>query len=210
MFHQNMSLSGDDVQEMGNDHQTVTPVHIQQQITPVKYSISQHYTHSSHVAHTLHPLQPPKQDVATRALIKNGITPSSLLRSQLALFEGADEDQRNRLIELWRIVPPNYAGNGGQELADKLGEYQSTTLAQEEELARIRYLSEVRAANASSRRSEGILQPAFGYHPSAAPRQSVEGNEYLSRFDGQQIHYAPGLPSQPSAATTDDVDEEML
>ncbi len=57
----------------------------------------------------------------------------------MALFEQAEDDQRSRLIELWRIVPPSYGRNGGQVLADKLGEYQTTTMAQEEKLAWLGY-----------------------------------------------------------------------
>lgn len=212
MFHQNMSLSNDAVQNHDNHdnhYQTIPPVETQQQQSPFKYSNSQHYTHSSHVVQALHPLQPPKQDVATHTLIKNGISPSSLLRSQLALFEGADEGQRARLVELWRIVPPTYARNGGQEMADRLGEYQSTTLMQEEELAQLRYLRESRTANEPSRRSEGILQPAFGYLSSpVAPGRSLEGNGNWSKNLSQQVQYSPGRSSQQSIK--EDVDEDTL
>lgn len=83
-------------------------------------------------------MQPSKAETASRTLVQNGISPASLLRSQLLLFEEAEDDQRSRLIQLWRIVPPTYARNGGQELADRLGEYQTTNLAQEEELAWLR------------------------------------------------------------------------
>lgn len=176
MFHDNMSISDKAVHDCGNEYKTAAPpVQTRHEQTSTKYSMSQHYTHSSHVAQNLHPLQPSKQDVASRTLIKSGIPPSSLLRSQLALFEGADEDQRKRLIELWQIVPPTYARNGGQEMADRLGEYQSTTLVQEEEFARLRYLREARAAHTSSQRSEVVLQPIPGYQ-SSAPGQSLEGN----------------------------------
>ncbi len=107
-------------------------------------------TKSAHVIPALHPLQPSKQDIASRMLIKNGISPSALLRSQLTLFEQADDDQRSRLIELWRIVPPTYARNGGQGLADGLGEYQTTTVGHEEELAWLRYQKEADREDASS------------------------------------------------------------
>ena len=93
----------------------------------------------AHVTPSLHPLQPSKNDVVAHDLIKNGIPPSTLLRSQLVLFENAERDQKLRLIELWSIVPPNYAKNGGQTLADRLGEYQTTTMDQEEKMAWWRY-----------------------------------------------------------------------
>lgn len=109
--------------------------------TPIQYSISQHYNHSSHLAPALHPLQPSVNDHASRLLIQNDIPPSSLLRSQFQLFENSDMDQQARLIMLWRLAPPTYARNGGQQLADRLGEYQIVSLAQEEELAWLRYQS---------------------------------------------------------------------
>ena len=140
MFSQNMDLSNGDSKAAGQPTShppSVEPIESPQ--PTIKYSISQHYTHSAHVVQNLHPLQPSTEDTASRMLIKHGIAPSSLLRAQLTLFEQADEDQRSRLIELWTIVPPTYARNGGQDLADKFGEYQITTLAQEEELARQRY-----------------------------------------------------------------------
>ena len=140
MFSQNMDLSNGDSKAAGQPMSVAPRVEpIEPPQPSIKYSISQHYTHSAHVVQNFHPLQPSKEDTASRMLIKHGIAPSSLLRAQLIFFEQADDDQRSRLIELWTIVPPTYARNGGQDLADKLGEYQSTTLAQEEELARQRY-----------------------------------------------------------------------
>lgn len=142
IFSQNMDLSNGNSKAAGQPMSLAPCVEsIEPPQPPIKYSISQHYTHSAHVVPNLHPLQPSNEDTASRMLIKHGIAPSSLLRAQLTLFEQADADQRSRLIELWTIVPPTYARNGGQDLADKLGEYQSTTLAQEEELARQRYYS---------------------------------------------------------------------
>lgn len=107
-------------------------------------------TKSAHLVPALHALQPPKQDIASRMLIKNGISPSALLNSQLTLFEHADDEQRSRLIELWRVVPPTYARNGGQGLADQLGEHQSTTVGQEEELAWLRYQRDSNGQDTSS------------------------------------------------------------
>lgn len=219
MFHQNMSLSDISGENTSHKYQKAAPVEIQQQQASFKYSISQHYTHSAHVLQTLHPLQPSKQDTATRTLIKNGIPPSSLLRSQLTLFEEADEDQRNRLIQLWRIVPRTYARNGGQEMADRLGGYQTTTLLQEEELARLRYMKEARGRDTHSRRADGVLEPAFGYHSSTAPGQSYEGDGSWANDLGQQLtqppyaaidqtqHFQGHLSPLPASQ---DVDEEML
>ena len=77
------------------------------------------------------PLQPPCDDTTLGLLIQNEISPSSLLRSQLALFKESTPDERQKLMMLWRLAPPTFPDLGGQELADHLGEYQSTTLAQE-------------------------------------------------------------------------------
>lgn len=109
----------------------------------------------AHVMPALHPLQPSKQDIASRLLIKNGIPPSALLRSQLTLFEQAEDEQRSRLIELWRIFPPTYAKNGGQKLADSVDEYQTTTLAKQEELAWLSYQSAV-GSQVSSRNIDDV------------------------------------------------------
>lgn len=109
----------------------------------INYSISQHYTHSAHVIHVVSAhqtsqtpangnLQPGLSMYQT--LAQHNIPPASLLPSQLNLFEQADKDQRSRLIQLWTISPPTR-----KELADGIGEYQSTTLEQEEERAWMRH-----------------------------------------------------------------------
>ena len=101
--------------------------------------------------------------MAAQMLIKNGIAPSTLLRSQLALFEQAEFDQRSRLIELWRVVPPNYARNGGQALADKLGEYQTTNMAQEERLAWLKYQKDACEERASDQTPKPQFQSSIQY-----------------------------------------------
>ena len=117
--------------------------------TPPPYSISMHYHHSGHLvpkaipstlsqSQEVVPLVDP-QDRVKDILAANGINPSCLITSQLTLFEQAAPDQRSRLMELWRISPPDYASFGNQELADELGPWQHTTLEQEEEMARLRF-----------------------------------------------------------------------
>lgn len=136
LFRQNLSLSKD---QDGTHAGQPSLAEQDQQQTPIKYSISQHYTHSNHVSPALHPLQPPAHDQTSRLLIQNDIPPASLLRSQIELFERSNVDQQARLVILWRLAPPTHARNGGQQLADKFGKYQSMTLEQEEELAWMRY-----------------------------------------------------------------------
>ena len=217
MFSQNMNLSNGDSKVAGQPMSlapSAEPVELPQ--PSIKYSISQHYTHSAHAVQNLHPLQPSNEDTASRMLIKHSIAPSSLLRAQLTLFEQADKDQRSRLIELWTIVPPTYARNGGQDLADKLGEYQSTTLAQEEELARQRYYcndpegdtnDNIQIEQAQDRKppppvdffmqssSEGLKRAISQHFPTTASfGQSFESNgKWSEDLNQQQIEHQYGL-----------------
>lgn len=99
---------------------------------PIVYSISQHYTHSSHVRPSS---EPPQNDsaVAESILRTHGIDPSALTPSQIQLFKVAELQQQMRLLELWSICPPSRGGDI-PALA-----WSSTTVEQEEQLARIRY-----------------------------------------------------------------------
>ncbi len=96
------------------------------------YDVSQHYHHSYHVATDSESSSKGKMSPQD-TLRQNNIDPLHLLTSQLILFEHANADQRNRLIELWRISPPS------QSRFDGLGGWNSTSMEQETELARIRY-----------------------------------------------------------------------
>lgn len=211
-----MDLSNGDSRAAGQPISVAPKVELIEPPQPsIKYSISQHYTHSAHVVQSLHPLQPSNEHTASRMLIKHGIAPSSLLRAQLTLFEQADEDHRSRLIELWTIVPPTYARNGGQDLADKLGEYQSTTLAQEEELARQRYYCSGLEGNTNDNiqveqvqdykppppveffmqsSSEGLQRAISQHFPTtASPGQSFESNgKWSEDFNQQQMEHQYG------------------
>ena len=140
MFAQNMQLSHDGgEQQMQENGKTL----------PTSYSISQHYHHSAHIAlaeprmessgDTTSTSTPPTLADAKQLLHQHGVDPSCLLPSQLTLFEQALPDQKSRLVELWRISPPEYAGFGAQEWTDELGAWEQTTLEQEEAMARLRY-----------------------------------------------------------------------
>lgn len=69
-------------------------------------------------------------------LNRNSIDPQTLFPSQVNLFRNADNDQRLRLLELWRISPPNL---GHYDLAKEQATWLETTLTQEEQMARLRY-----------------------------------------------------------------------
>ncbi|QDS67426.1 hypothetical protein FKW77_000232 [Venturia effusa] len=69
-------------------------------------------------------------------LSRNSIDPDTLYLSQVDLFRKAGDDQRLRLLELWRISPPNI---GHYDLAQEQASWKETTLNQEEQMARVRY-----------------------------------------------------------------------
>ncbi|KAK7951110.1 uncharacterized protein PG986_006838 [Apiospora aurea] len=112
---------------------------------PIIYSITQHYTHSAHITRDPEPepivepqrpsSEPPQTQQPSAELILHnyGIDHRLLSSSQMELFKAADDDQKMRLIELWRICPPS---NPQENPAVTLS---STTLEQEEMLAQLRY-----------------------------------------------------------------------
>lgn len=114
------------------------PAQQQEQVSqPIIYA-SQHYTHSYHVAPTRQvDHEPEKTHVELSelhaVLLRNSIDPSLLFPSQIDLFQNADNDQRLRLLELWRISPPS--GSTARQLYD----WPPTSLAQEETMAKLRY-----------------------------------------------------------------------
>lgn len=109
---------------------------------------SQHYTHSHHVAPTRSASEPPVKthidpSDLEAVLLRNSIDPSLLFPSQIDLFQNADDDQRLRLLELWRISPPS--GRQGipadvdYNMSRQLYDWPPTSLAQEEAMAKLRY-----------------------------------------------------------------------
>lgn len=117
------------------------PMPISADTQPIIYSVSQHYNHSAHVVRpSQHELQrpssePPQSETthAEQILRNHGVDPSTLTPSQIQLFKTADAPQKMRLLELWTICPPTKGGDI-PALA-----WSSTTVEQEEQLARLRY-----------------------------------------------------------------------
>lgn len=114
---------------------------------PITY-VSQHYTHSHHVVPIRHiPQEPAKTQIDVSELeailLRNSIDPSLLFPSQIDLFQNADDDQRLRLLELWRISPPQgrqgYPANVDYNTSRQLYDWPPTSLAQEEAMAKLRY-----------------------------------------------------------------------
>jgi hypothetical protein len=98
---------------------------------PITY-ITQHYHHSAHQASTT------ESQVST-VLEAAGINAAALLPTQITLFRNAEAEQKDRLIELWRIAPPT---PGNQMLPGDMNNWPQTTMEKEEEAARYRYENE--------------------------------------------------------------------
>lgn len=133
---------------------------VKQQTAPqpeIVYSISQHYNHSAHVireAPTAPEAQRPsseppqiQQSTSEMILREYGVDPSALSAPQLELFKTAEDEQKMRLIELWRICPPtNHQSNAVVAL-------NNTSVAQEELLAQRRYEQNIQEEEARKRQS---------------------------------------------------------
>jgi hypothetical protein len=112
---------------------------------PIIYA-SQHYTHSYHIV-PAQVQQPARTHIELSELesilLRNSIDPSLLFPSQVDLFQNADDDQRLRLLELWRISPPQgrqgYPDGTDYNKSRQLYDWPPTSLAQEEAMAKLRY-----------------------------------------------------------------------
>ena len=122
---------------------------------PITYSISQHYTHSAHIIVRPRPASVQETDDLTASIIlsRHGVDVSTLFPSQIDLFKTADASQQMRLVELWRISPPNH---GGHALATEMGSWPSTTMAQEEAMAQIRYERQLAEEQARKSQSQHV------------------------------------------------------
>jgi hypothetical protein len=105
---------------------------------PIIYA-SVHYTHSAHINQAQEPevererpsSEPPqsRQPSAEDILKHYGVNYTMLSAAQMDLFKTAEDSQKERLIELWRICPPTNAQENPA----------STNVQQEEMLAQLRY-----------------------------------------------------------------------
>lgn len=163
---------------------------------PIYYS-SQHYTPSyyMHVA----PTPEQQQAVAPRAdsplsgspldnhsnsltpihlasmLRNHDIDPTSLSPSQVKLFTNADYDQRLRLLELWRISPPQSADHMQQE----------TSLAHEEQLASLRYEERMRG-QVDDAQAEPYMESGYAHSAHSEPvYASCSGGMWQSQASQQ-------------------------
>ncbi|KAI4951302.1 hypothetical protein J4E91_004011 [Alternaria rosae] len=165
LFSANMNLSQSTPQPMQPQMQQEQPVQQQQQQEEAPKQIvyaSQHYTHSYHVP-TRSTSEPAlkthieSSDLAA-ILLRNSIDPSLLFPSQIDLFQNADDDQRLRLLELWRISPPSgrqgHPAGVDYNMSRQLYDWPPTSLAQEEAMAKLRYERQ----QAESAQQEAIQQ----------------------------------------------------
>lgn len=151
LFSANMNLSQvapPQVQDQVHQEQVVQQQQGQEQAPKQIIYASQHYTHSHHVIPSRSVSEPPAKthidgpDLAA-VLLRNSIDPSLLFPSQIDLFQNADDDQRLRLLELWRISPPQgrqgYPSGTDYNMSRQLYDWPPTSLAQEESMAKLRY-----------------------------------------------------------------------
>lgn len=148
LFTAQLNLSQAAPQQSFQLQQPVQAAQTQQDDAPkqIVYA-SQHYTHSHHVAPTRSASEPlVKTHIEPSDLeavfLRNSIDPSQLFPSQLELFQNADDDQRLRLLELWRICPPagrqGYPAGTDYNMSRQLYDWPPTSLAQEEAMAKLR------------------------------------------------------------------------
>ncbi|KAI1491840.1 hypothetical protein F5X96DRAFT_445338 [Biscogniauxia mediterranea] len=144
LFSRNMTFQQPQPQPQAAQEPTPEP----EEEPVITYSISQHYHHSAHIARQEEdddddmavapqprPSSEPPQSQeppAEQLLRHHGVDAAALSAAQLQLFKTADDGQKQRLVELWRICPPM------APVPDVLA-LSSTTLQQEELLAQLRY-----------------------------------------------------------------------
>ncbi|KAF1845902.1 uncharacterized protein K460DRAFT_377238 [Cucurbitaria berberidis CBS 394.84] len=150
LFSAHMNLAQAPPQQVPQPQVQEQPAQQQEQAEAPKQIIyaSQHYTHTHHVISSRSVSEPPvkthidSSDLAA-VLMRNSIDPSLLFPSQIDLFQNADDDQRLRLLELWRISPPQgrqgYPSGTDYNMSRQLYDWPPTSLAQEETMAKLRY-----------------------------------------------------------------------
>ncbi|KAH7402150.1 hypothetical protein DE146DRAFT_609901 [Phaeosphaeria sp. MPI-PUGE-AT-0046c] len=146
--HMNLSQQQAPVQALQiQEQENTAQVQLEQAPKQIVYA-SQHYTHSHHVAPTRSASEPPvkthiEPSDLENVLLRNSIDPTLLFPSQIDLFQNADDDQRLRLLELWRISPPSgrqgYPADVDYSMSRQLYDWPPTSLAQEEAMAKLRY-----------------------------------------------------------------------
>lgn len=155
---------------------------------------SSHYTHSHHVVPTRSVSAPPVRTNIELSelgaiLLRNSINPELLFPSQVELFQNADDDQRLRLLELWRISPPQgrqgYPEGSDYNMSRQLYDWPPTSLAQEEAMAKLRYEKDQQQQEAHRARE-------LSTSPQLAEPYMMSGYDMLAKRDYEQSAREPG------------------
>lgn len=203
---QQATLAAREKAEQIEQENKVAPVVIEE----IKYSISQHYNHSAYLAkkqaqqalleqeHERDAQRrsslPPETDMMSPEVVlrNHGVDTSTLTPSQLQLFRIASIEQQRRLVELWSICPPS----GAQNIPALA--WSSTTVEQEEHLARARYERSQEAAQGMD-----MAGPSFQNNDGRWTQQPVpEGEPYMVSgyeelmFDNNQHTMTEGSTNQ--------------
>lgn len=144
LFSQNMQVSQPPEQRIQSTGRTADLRASEKSAEAPIHFVSTHYTGTAHVRTdttsepSRSPPPPYHEALMPQAMYdllrQNSIDPSALLPNQIHLFQNADHEQRLRLLELWRISPPNYP------VEEHLnGTWTSTSIEREEVLARARH-----------------------------------------------------------------------
>ncbi|KAH9860741.1 hypothetical protein J1614_012073 [Plenodomus biglobosus] len=189
LFSAHMNLSQDappQVQQQASQEEPVQ--HQQQQPEQAPKQIvyaSQHYTHTHHVAPARSVSEPSlkthidRSDLAS-VLLRNSIDPSLLFPSQIDLFQNADDDQRLRLLELWRISPPTgrqgHPAGTDYNMSRQLYDWPPTSLAQEEAMAKLRYERQ----QAEAQQQEDIRQHELQLEQSMIAASTSPAEPYMA------------------------------
>ncbi|TLD31573.1 hypothetical protein PspLS_01957 [Pyricularia sp. CBS 133598] len=164
LFSRNLILDASKIQQIQIQEQ---PQQEAPEPQPITYSISQHYHHSVYHAAPV-PAQPERpaseppsseHQGVEAILTSHGVDPAGLSQSQVQLFKEADDAQKLRLLELWRICPPTATRESNPALA-----FNSTSLEQEEQLARMRYEEQQQMDDAMAMSMDGtpVMVPIQG------------------------------------------------
>lgn len=198
LFAANMHLSQNAPQQVKQEQ----AVPVQQQPEPeapkaIVYA-SSHYTHSHHVVPTRSVSEPPARTRIELSelgaiLLRNSINPEFLFPSQVELFQNADDDQRLRLLELWRISPPQgrqgYPADSEYNMSRQLYDWPPTSLAQEEAMAKLRYEKEqqeqqkARELSASPQVAEPYMMSGYDMLAKREYEQSSKETSYNQATD---------------------------
>lgn len=198
LFAANMHLTQNAPQQM--QQQQTEPVVQQKEPEAPKAIVyaSSHYTHSHHVVPTRSVSEPPARTHIELSelgaiLLRNSINPELLFPSQVELFQNADDDQRLRLLELWRISPPSgrqgYPADTDYNLSRQLYDWPPTSLAQEEAMAKLRYekaqqeQQKARELSASPQVAEPYMMSGYDMLAKREYEQSAKESGYNQATD---------------------------